>query len=414
MLQIGWIDFSKEHRNRVMSVIDMLSKPGAVDELGISVIRDRFSDIFFPGTSTIQTRAKYFFIVPWILSELEREKGLKLVDYSKRLHNEEVGLIEILERDGEWGVIGTDSREKLKRKPSSIYWNGLKTFNIFKYPKLSLSEYIPNALHLRAAKEKEEGELKLEDKEERNSKDDRDALRDNSVSSFWSTLKPIDGWRDSITLKLTEAEAEFLRDKILTSPYSKDSLFAYILENYGEEIMDCNSFLDLEDFIFNMPESIYRDYKLAKDFSRLIYGAHIRYNILFFKASGSPQNDLYMLWDMWKGEIQNNFDFNEWNCEELFYRLRVNDDRLKGFVRKWTEYARNINSISIEEIDDFIIKREISLKGVERSKLKNADEYTANNGRWIGIDVLEYRWTSARRILRDIYEGLGEEVDKAR
>jgi hypothetical protein len=28
--------------------------------LGIASIRDRFSDILFPGTSTIQTRAKYF------------------------------------------------------------------------------------------------------------------------------------------------------------------------------------------------------------------------------------------------------------------------------------------------------------------------------------------------------------------
>ena len=47
-LQLGWIDFSKEQRNKVLSVINLLSEPGAVDELGVGIIRDAFSDIFFP------------------------------------------------------------------------------------------------------------------------------------------------------------------------------------------------------------------------------------------------------------------------------------------------------------------------------------------------------------------------------
>ena len=69
-MELGWIDFSKEERNKVLSVIDLLSEPEAVDELGIGIIRDGFSNIFFPGTSTIQTRAKYFLIVPYVLSVL--------------------------------------------------------------------------------------------------------------------------------------------------------------------------------------------------------------------------------------------------------------------------------------------------------------------------------------------------------
>lgn len=59
-LQLGWVDFSKEQRNKVLSVINLLSEPEAVDELGIGIIRDGFANMFFPGTSTIQTRAKYF------------------------------------------------------------------------------------------------------------------------------------------------------------------------------------------------------------------------------------------------------------------------------------------------------------------------------------------------------------------
>ena len=40
---IGWVDFSSEHRDKVKSVVDLLSTPGVIDELGIGVVRDSFS-----------------------------------------------------------------------------------------------------------------------------------------------------------------------------------------------------------------------------------------------------------------------------------------------------------------------------------------------------------------------------------
>ena len=71
-MQLGWIDFSKEDRQKALDVINLLSEQGAVDELGIGVIRDAFANYFFPGTSTIQTRAKYFLkdIIPDEFREL--------------------------------------------------------------------------------------------------------------------------------------------------------------------------------------------------------------------------------------------------------------------------------------------------------------------------------------------------------
>ena len=46
--------------------MNLLSEQGAVDELGTGIVRDAFANYFFPGTSTIQTRAKYFLIVPYL------------------------------------------------------------------------------------------------------------------------------------------------------------------------------------------------------------------------------------------------------------------------------------------------------------------------------------------------------------
>ena len=50
-IQLGWIDYSSEHRNKVMAVLHALTAPGAVDELGIGQIRDGFANLLFPGTS---------------------------------------------------------------------------------------------------------------------------------------------------------------------------------------------------------------------------------------------------------------------------------------------------------------------------------------------------------------------------
>ena len=68
-MQLGWVDFSREDRDTVLDVISLLKKPDTVDQIGIAQVRDAFADLFFPGTSTIQTIAKYFLIVPYVLKE---------------------------------------------------------------------------------------------------------------------------------------------------------------------------------------------------------------------------------------------------------------------------------------------------------------------------------------------------------
>jgi hypothetical protein len=69
MSAIGWVEFSSEHRERVKTVIDLLSVPGVIDELSIGAIRDSFSDYLFPGLSTVQTRVKYLITAPRIFSD---------------------------------------------------------------------------------------------------------------------------------------------------------------------------------------------------------------------------------------------------------------------------------------------------------------------------------------------------------
>ena len=46
-MQLGWIDFSKEDRQKALDVINLLSEQGAVDELGIGMFVMLLLTIFF-------------------------------------------------------------------------------------------------------------------------------------------------------------------------------------------------------------------------------------------------------------------------------------------------------------------------------------------------------------------------------
>lgn len=66
----AWLDYSEDERRRMLDAVDLFSEKGTRDEMGIGAVRDAFADLFFPGTSTIQTRARYFLFVPWIYGSL--------------------------------------------------------------------------------------------------------------------------------------------------------------------------------------------------------------------------------------------------------------------------------------------------------------------------------------------------------
>jgi hypothetical protein len=65
----SWVDFAEEDRREMAEVISLFRERDTRDELGIGVIRDALADLMFPGTSTIQTRARYFLFIPGFISD---------------------------------------------------------------------------------------------------------------------------------------------------------------------------------------------------------------------------------------------------------------------------------------------------------------------------------------------------------
>src|SRR5882757_11226925 len=74
MSQFVWLDYSEHERRKMLDIVDLFREHDTRDELGIGLVRDTFADLFFPGTSTIMTRARYFLLVAWTYQRLEAKR----------------------------------------------------------------------------------------------------------------------------------------------------------------------------------------------------------------------------------------------------------------------------------------------------------------------------------------------------
>ncbi|WP_160687097.1 DUF6361 family protein [Clostridium sp. C2-6-12] len=387
-MQLGWIDFSREERNKVMATLDLLSDSKALDELGIGTLRDRYADILFPGISTIQTRAKYFVIIPYIFSLAVAQKFKRASEIIPWVNRIEDNLVSTLVENGgedDAGIIGSRALKQgkyVKRKPSSIYWNGMRIYGILLDNRISMDQ-AATLIYNQGNKKRNIEIVKGEE-----SYDDETAANDGI--SIFSPIKANYDFEEEIDIRLTKEEALYISNHIISSSYSKDSLLSFIIKNK----------INISDFSFDelegLPMPIYmkNDYKLAKELADFIYGAHIRYNVIYSENKVTKQLES---WNNWI----NNFDAGALRFEEIMTRINCKGIT-KDFLKKFLKAVINKD---IEVIDRCIINREKEVKG-ERAKLCKPMEYQYNTA--IHNYKLNYRYYSARTIINEILEGLGE------
>ena len=394
-MQLGWIDFSKEDRQKALDVINLLSEQGAVDELGIGIVRDAFANYFFPGTSTIQTRAKYFLIVPYILRDAvdgrygkDVNRILRAIDAEEK----ECG-IKLLEANPKAeGVIGTRVLPKgwVARKPSDIYWNGIRTYGIFCDYGLSIPEYVSLAMKLNTQK----SSAKLgnrNDEAEENEKDDSDAGDIMNVS-FWNLPIYHDNWRDNLTIELTNEEAFYLDKQIQKG--AKGTLLEYVLKNR----IDMNKYEDFVSMAAELSEKVEEKLaymmKLACEFNNLVYMARVRFNVML----SEEENEVAVSeWDRLKPQVKRRANVD---LSAVFNKLELHNPGTYLFLSKLQEAFK---ALDIDAADELIKKRERQLKGINRAKLNRTKEF--DHSKWVGGGELDYRFSNARRIINDIYSG---------
>lgn len=408
MAQIGWIDFSKRDRKKAQQLLSLIRPEGQLDELGIGYIRDGLANLLFPGISTIQTRAKYFFIIPNIFREFEnlnaadRRKTTARSYLKEREHQVKNKLSKLKNYEEGHGVIGITLRERqyIKRNPSEIYWAGLQSYGFMNAGGISLEQYIRNlAAHqpLERVKAKEE--------------------EDDTHATFESAdviQAPVDfNWFEDLKLDLTDEERDFFSTQILKSEKEKSlSVMPVLIRN--SDLL--NAFISTGNFQEFVLASLDIDYKkqvkelltLAHDFAWLMEGVHLLYNHIlqqhFFKDNykGVFEDE----WISWKEDLKDTMiNYNEFEVATLHHYIRRSRPNSELFVNSWWKMVKNMATAHkpSSEMLQLVKQREQMSKGKKSrlSKPPSANVDIELNKR-IGLALLQYRYYNAKTIIKDI------------
>jgi hypothetical protein len=84
-----WLAYDDAERDQVAALVRALDEPETLDSLGLGVVRDTIADLLFPGTSTIQTRVRYFVLVARAVVEVERSGPKSTAEFDTRLRTME-------------------------------------------------------------------------------------------------------------------------------------------------------------------------------------------------------------------------------------------------------------------------------------------------------------------------------------
>lgn len=400
-MQIGWVDFSKEDRKKTFDVLSLLKEKGAVDELGIGIVRDAFANYFFPGTSTIQTRAKYFLIVSYLLKEAgegQYGKELNRIIHAVDEEEKQCGILLLRNSPNEVGIIGKQvlPRGWVARKPSDIYWNGIRTYKLFKDDSLSISEYLSLSIKLKQQKEARRM-VSYRDIHENISQNSAD-VSDEMTVSFWNLPVYKAQWKEDLNIELSREEALFLKGQIEKS--APDTLLAFLLKNHIA-LNEYDDFASLTEGIKGKMDVVLSSFMmLACAFNRLVYMARVRYNILLSQGKNEEANE------EWAWIEPNCRAWAEVDLKTVFEKLKLplfHHSKTFTFLTMLQEYFRHSD---IEKADELIRKREIQLKGVSRAKLNRIEDNDPLE--WTGGRWLDYRFFHAKRIINDIYQGEGK------
>lgn len=394
-----WLDHSERDRRRMLDFVDRFRESEARDELGFGVVQNTFADILFPGTGTLQTRARYFLLVPWIYHYLEdRRVGSDRI--SGRTRELEAKLIStLLASDDRERVIGERSRASLKRMPSSIYWQGLRVWEVCQFPGSQDQYYRSLDVYYDALSKS------------RTRTDDGEPL-DDSLSHNWHPglpSPPRDFLNDS-SLRLTHIEASYLRERIQES--NSHSLLAVLVGLDGAA--GWVEFPWEHSAYSEFPEHIHRQLHHARAFSEAVYGATLLYNLLLSEARemGEDVEERSEALRDWAALVAESDALAGWDRDD-FWQLVLTEGanisiQTRSFIDSWLDIALARDGASGVAADPraraLITDRELTRKRAQ-ARLSNRRALELWNGA-SGLYRLSYRWPSAHLILSDIADGL--------
>jgi hypothetical protein len=394
---IAWLDTSADEQRQIRELIALFSQSESRDELGIGQIRDAFSDTLFPGTSVIQTRARYYLFVPWIFRAGARN-GLSGPALHAWADRQERRLIESLRKAGATrGLIGRRAGPTVKIVPSAIYWSGLTRYRILTRD-VGADQLLPLSRQFAEA----------------------DELADRAGGDWDPTLpKAVQGFPDDVPsgFDLQAEEALWLKERILAA--APDTMLAQLLTrdsppnpNSGSAWFDAAA--------ADAPDTCRSVLNHAGMFSLCMHGAALLYNLLvaesYEKAGydaivGTVENYQQQLTD-WAASCQDSASqLRGWDRAGMWNLVRQVNPRIASptqlFVDAWLEATiagDPTTAAANAGLRQLVSNREHTQKQAQ-SRLVN-DKLLRTWSGASGSAALNYRWPVVRDLVTDIHEGL--------
>lgn len=393
--RFGWLDQDDAQRAAMNEVVKLFQDKSTVDELGIGTIRDAFSNAFFPGTSSLHTRARYLLFIPWLLAESTR-RGESSDQARVALRNNEVKLIKALVHGGvKVGVIGAQAQDSLKTMPSELYWPALQRLGLVRWD-LSIAGHLRRStLNARRGSDVTEA-------------DAADATGPDLGLDPELPARPDDLLR-SATFALDADEAAYLQSVLARLP--GETLYGWLAarphEAMGEWVWSTPALGDLPVKLANQVDH-------ARRIHHAWHGAPVLYNLMLARLTEqhSLAEDFDEALDSWEKELDTHRVFEGWDRSAFWGQVRTLNPRLsfatQDFVERWLRLAESGEARS-SKAENLIAQRELRLKG-RRSRIQHA----AARETWApgaGTARLGYRWNVARSVLEDIEVGLHPDSD---
>ena len=349
-----WLAYSDQELRRAHDLASSLSERETRDELGIGSIRDGIADRLFPGTSTIQSRARYFLFLPWLFREIEHLNTGRSRERSERAERELIAALR--HSDDTRGLVGGRT-SLVERLPSEIYWSGLSVLGIRRVDQ-SLSAYY----------------RWLDDprRHARLVRDDDGLPVAGAVRTWWDRVPdPPAGFPEVSAFSLTRTESEYLAARaIAATPY--ETLLGFLLDR-GSVHPDVELPWQHPQRT-GMPDSVRDDLDVAERFSLLHRGAALLYNLLIAEArEDTARCDEYRA-KLTSWQDSNSASLDAFDLGRVWTLAPRASTRAKDFVRNWKRLATRDDGRALAEVRSarsLIQGQEIRVKGSQRSRITN-------------------------------------------
>ncbi len=422
-MQVGWVDFSTQDRNRTLAVLGSLLTPGAVDELGIGIVRDAIADKLFPSTSTLLTKARYFFLVPYLSRlmeeghDIERKDPRALAgDFRSLERTCAEGLLRCSKStEGIVGRVALAGGRWVTRGPGELYWASLRNLGFMRDG--APNSYFGQFVYLSDAR------LKGQRIDYVQSGDHEDGLSNDRPAhrSMWrlprraycAWRKDWRDWNDCASIELTQDEAVFLREHIVTS--YPGSLYALLLSDAPLRSIAFGT-LDtahegggdsfFHDFLANgamdrinaIDSRVARTCALADAFSEMVYGCRIAYNMQLC-GQGERGDSEWEAFSPRASQVAGRVDLAG-IARDFGLEGHNGYVIMSSFLSRAMSYMQ---SGDLDGLQQEVRRREASIKGARR-KIGRDDQ---SKYAWRGGRRLPYRFANALAIVREISEAGG-------